>query len=755
MKRGKNHSDCIKEHRSNIHLLALIVLAVLLTVLLVLYVRNYKQTFRTTLNEETYTYLSEIAQQVSLVMNERIAQNMHSLETDALALSAMQDKTKSRIQAFLKTEAERNGYSRLAFSERDGFAFSEDGQEFRVSGRDHIKNAFQGINAVSDIIISPYSGEDQIEFAVPVFSGTKIAGALVATYTLQKFEEILQVNTFEQSGSTRLIDSYGTVFLDPGAGTSDNFFYTLENGEAKEGYSFDKFHEDISDRKPGILHYTMDKIKQILYYQPLGIKDWFVLVSVPADIVTEKTDMAVEGMFYTGTAMALLVACIMLLFILLQLRSQKTLKTMLNTDPVTGGFSRYRFDKEAVRLVEARRKGHYVFVHINIQKFKMINTTFGQTAGDNTLSYIYRSICDKLEADELAARSSADLFSLLMRYGSKEETNARIFELFSYINRFNDGLRSKYMLHFGAGACLVEESPPDMQLLFEHANLARTNGIPEIGRLSYLAFYNDYVINTVLRETEIENHMHSALDNGEFEVFLQPKYELVHYNIAGAEALIRWRDPERGLIFPSEFIPLFERNGFIVKLDLFVFEQVCQLIQTWVETGFSPVSVSVNLSRIHLSDPEFLQQYRQIYKKYGFPAHLMEIEITESMVFDNVEMLCRVIQELHEIGFRCSLDDFGSGYSSLNMLKNIPVDALKLDKAFFDNNGQDVDRSRYVIENVINLAKKLKMETISEGVEAMEQVEFLQSAGCDLVQGYVFAKPMMVSDFEEQFFRKC
>ena len=231
--------------------------------------------------------------------------------------------------------------------------------------------------------------------------------------------------------------------------------------------------------------------------------------------------------------------------------------------------------------------------------------------------------------------------------------------------------------------------------------------------------------------------MQQALENGEFIVYLQPKINLEKIEIVGAEALVRWNSQD-GLISPGEFIPFFEKNGFIVKLDLYVFDCVCRLLQDWENRGIAPIPISVNLSRNHLLDPQFLKKYEAIQKTYGIASHLLEFELTETVVFENLELLKNVIAQIHAAGFQCSMDDFGSGYSSLNVLKEIPVDILKLDGAFFDKEGDP--RGNDVVETAIELARKLGMKTVAEGVETFTQVEFLRNADCDMVQGYILPK---------------
>ena len=267
-------------------------------------------------------------------------------------------------------------------------------------------------------------------------------------------------------------------------------------------------------------------------------------------------------------------------------------------------------------------------------------------------------------------------------------------------------------------------------------------------RLFAFQFYSDLDRLKLMREKDMENRMQDALNAGEFVVYLQPKLSLKDDTISGAEALVRWQDPERGLIPPDEFIPFFEKNRFIVEVDLYVFDQVCSLLRRWLDEGITPVPISVNMSRAHLAKTDFLDAYEAIRKAYGVPPELLEIELTETLVFTNPEALFQVIDQIHRRGYRCSMDDFGSGYSSLNLLKDLRMDTLKLDRAFFTSQNADNPRERDVVTSVIDLAEKLSMSTVAEGVETPAQTAFLKEARCDMVQGYVFSRPVPIPDFE-------
>jgi len=253
----------------------------------------------------------------------------------------------------------------------------------------------------------------------------------------------------------------------------------------------------------------------------------------------------------------------------------------------------------------------------------------------------------------------------------------------------------------------------------------------------------------MLREKELENRMDDALAKGEFVVYLQPKVEIASGRVIGAEALVRWVSGDLGIIPPDDFIPFFERNGFVVKVDLCVFEQVCALLASWIEQGRQPVPISVNMSRAHLREQDFLTPYEQIRARYGVPASLIEFELTETLVFGDPETFMGVIDLLHARGYRCSLDDFGSGYSSLNVLKDVDIDTMKLDRAFFSAGDDAGQREWDVVESVVDLAKKLDLGTVAEGVETVPQVEALRAMRCDAIQGYVFSPPVPVEEFEQ------
>lgn len=432
------------------------------------------------------------------------------------------------------------------------------------------------------------------------------------------------------------------------------------------------------------------------------------------------------------------------------------LHRMAFIDSITEGRNRTSFELDAGGAIRTAPPATYVLVSLDIEKFKVVNDLFGIEAGDRTLHYVYTVLERQLQPGEFAARISADTFSLLLLNQGPEALVKRMEDLAQTINSFNQGKSHKYLLSIAAGFYPVEEPHLPMTQLQDRATLARKQikGANMGNQLCLCRFYDHKDTLRLSREKDIENRMWDALQSGEFLVYLQPKQDLRSGKIGGAEALVRWQHPEKGLVPPGDFIPLFEKNGFIVEVDLYVFEQVCRLMVRWQEEGLPLTTVSVNMSRLHLANGSFLSRYEAIRQRYGIDPQLLEIEITETLIFQNPQMFVSVIDEIRRCGYRCSIDDFGSGYSSLNTLKDIHVDTLKLDRAFFASPDMSDPREGDIIGVVVELAQKLHMTTVAEGIETPEQAQFLKKIGCDYLQGYLFSRPVPVAEFEKMMFRQ-
>lgn len=429
---------------------------------------------------------------------------------------------------------------------------------------------------------------------------------------------------------------------------------------------------------------------------------------------------------------------------------QNNLKQLAYYDELTGIPNKNLFKLTAQKLI-LESEIQYAYVILDVNKFKMVNDIFGYTYGDLLLKHIAETVSGEFTGDETAGRFSGDMFHIMCHFSTSSQLETRLMALAAKIEELRFASDTDYRISVCFGIYVVESTNALIETMGDKASLA-VEKIKNFYTTS-IYFYNDDIRNKILEEQEIENDMQSALDHGEFKVYIQPKYSLKTRKAEGGEALVRWEHPSKGLIAPDAFVPLFEKNGFITALDMYMLEQVCKKQRAWAEMGLKLMPISVNQSRLHLHNPSYLANITRMIQSYEIDPKWIEFEITESAFFEDEEKMITILRELHELGFSISMDDFGSGYSSLNMLHEIEVDVLKIDKNFF-NERSNSERGKKIVNNIISMASDLNIVVVAEGVETKEQVDFLMETECSLVQGYYFARPMPVDEFEKTLEKK-
>ena len=381
----------------------------------------------------------------------------------------------------------------------------------------------------------------------------------------------------------------------------------------------------------------------------------------------------------------------------------------------------------------------YAVIQFDVQGFKVLNEVYGEDRGDEVLAYfidVLKIVCKK---HQVYSRLSADVFMIVTSYESVDEISAFIEQL----NKKLLGYKGmSYRVVFGV--CFVEDPREGLRKYGDSAALARQS-IKE-DALKHVAFYKNEMKDQLRTKKFVEDNMEQALEQGQFQMYLQPKYSISKEEMVGAEALVRWIHPDRGIISPMEFIPILEKNGFVIKMDQYIWEEACKVVRKWIDAGVEPVPISVNVSRRHLKDQEFIRVLNELIEKYQIPKKYLEIEITETIEEGEIN---KSVAELKENGYTLLMDDFGSGYSSLNMLKDTKFDVIKIDRGFL----QDFigsERGQKIVEHTIKMTKSIGLDMVAEGVETKEQAIFLQSCGCDTAQGFYYARPMKLEDFNEK-----
>ena len=426
---------------------------------------------------------------------------------------------------------------------------------------------------------------------------------------------------------------------------------------------------------------------------------------------------------------------------LIKLRETAAMVNQFQYDRLTGLYSKEFFYQKVRELLDRNPEREYTIVCSNIENFKLYNDIFGWEKGDRMLCTIADSMRENVGETGICGRYSADRF-LSLQERKTENSHRRYF--FDTVCLDRPGKIENVSIKWGVYE--ISDRMLPVEQMCDRALLA-ADSIKGQYNVS-LAVYDDTLREKLLREKAITDAMESALDEGQFIVYFHPKYSLNDNCLAGAEALVRWIHPEWGFMSPGEFIPLFEKNGFITRLDQYVWEKVCIQLRDWKKKGYAPLPVSVNVSRADVYQSHLVDTLLEITEKHGVNSSCLHLEITESAYTENPGQIISTVEQLRKKGFIIEMDDFGSGYSSLNMFSQMKLDILKLDMKFIQNEiSKPKDQS--ILNDIINMAHRLYLGVVAEGVETQEQMEYLREIGCDYVQGYYFAKPMPAAEFEE------
>ena len=474
---------------------------------------------------------------------------------------------------------------------------------------------------------------------------------------------------------------------------------------------------------------------------------------IPVIILTEKADRASERKALENGAWDFVSKPYDAEIVKLRLknviaRSQitllKELNHVMNYDPLTGVYSKNKFFSASKTLLTSNPDKQFAFFRLDIDRFKLINSFFGNVSGDELLRYMARRIREFARTTECCTfgRIDADVFGIFTPYQGKERT---IEQMEQTVSRMKS-LTPNYSIMLVYGVYIVTDRELPISQMCDRAALAAKTVKGHY--MKSFAFYDDKMRLSIENEQNIINEMSDALENHEFVPYYQPKYDVKTNKPVGAEALARWIHPTKGFISPGVFIPIFEKNGFISKLDFYIWECVCKQLKEWKDSGVPLFPVSVNVSRVNLYNPNLAKIIIELTKKYDVDPKYFNIEITESVYTDKNIMIDEVTNLLRSNGFTILMDDFGSGYSSLNVLKDVQVDVLKMDMMFMFKAKYD-GRAETIISSVIRMAKWLNIPVIAEGVDKAEQVDFLRSVGCDFIQGFYYAKPMPAKDYEK------
>lgn len=698
--------------------------------------------------------ISEINKNSSLALSNTLKSDILLLESTANNIqTTIENDSNADFSKLIKDMYKNTDLScqSIIYITDEGKCWTEDGETPNISNYKQFKK-------IVDLKQNDFDNQKFFSNSEGVYSYVTVkvndetVGVLFALYSSKELKESYLNSTYGNDGVLFIIDSDGKIVLDPDNETTYDIkfsnFFDLINKSYSNSTPQEEIKNDLSENKSGVKTLFINNIPFIVTFSPVDdINDWYEIYLVPRSVALENMDYLLFTSVLMATLIIFLFALIGYSYSKANITHSENIHELVYKDPLTGYRNFLKFRIDADELLKNQKNTPYCLCYVNMIGFKFVNETFGFNVGDEVLNSISSIINSSMSEDEIFARVSGDRFIILKKRDSNSQNiNDFVFSLVDEISKISPLKSSRMRIQAHSGVYIIEPgSNLNLNAMFDRTILA----LKSINRSdTCIAIYDEGLRTEQLEIKEIERKMETALKNGEFHVYVQPKYKTSDRTLVAGEALIRWHDPEKGVISPIEFIPLFEKNRFVYNIDRYVLEVVCRFLRMRINENKEIVPISLNVSPVEIMIPNFTKSYISIKDKYDIPDGLIELEFTEGVFFENQVLFKEVIIELKAAGFCCSLDDFGSGYSSLNVLKEMPVDVLKLDRMFFKES-DNISRDRSLIRSVVAMARSLKIKTVAEGVETLETVEFLKIIGCNMIQGYIYARPMPIDDFEK------
>ncbi|WP_138373610.1 MULTISPECIES: EAL domain-containing protein [Oscillospiraceae] len=646
--------------------------------------------------------------------------------------------------------------------------FTEDGDGIRVTVDREIKKnvrmenleeelqasigeAWQGESAVSRVYEDARTGEKVFSYAVPVYQGDEITGVLTAKDSIEAFEDILDDKTAMNGyGYVHMIGKEGKFLIRSKNKVVNRRVESIFDGNYITEAEKEKIREAIDNDESVFSKFRYQGTAYQIYLNPIGLNGWYLFC---VDTM-QGVNAPIYQMINVTRAIFIGVLCLSVFLLIYGYRmlrkNHKQLIELAYYDSLTGAYNTVRFMQEMKDALSGPEK--YSVCVLNIHQFKFINEIFGRAQGDKLLCHISQVLKESVNLGEYFCRDTGDFFWMILKGQNEEAIRERLYEMMEKISRFSLSQHHNYQIMIYCGVA-VRRDDSSAEMMMTHAMFAlqTAKGTDR----NNVWFYDVELHKQETLQNYIESHMHQALKDKEFRMFLQPKMDMRTGKLGGAEALVRWIPKDGTIIYPNQFIPLFESNGFCSSLDMYMVENVCRKIREWIDAGITPVPISVNQSKILFYEEDYVENLCAVLERYRIPGDLITLEILEGLAAGNIDELNEKIDQLKEKGFRISMDDFGSGYSSFNILGKLHIDELKMDRVFLSAiTGKEDERQKIIMAQVVDLAKKLRISTVAEGVETKENETLIRTLGCGYGQGYYYSRPIDEDEFDRKYMEK-
>lgn len=710
------------------------------------------------LDGEVNNYIDRAASQKCDIVESAIRNDVNTVKNFAACASNYKTTDKNLIIKMIKDlENSCSTIDAFIIADENGDVITSKNISKNIFAREYYKRAMNGEVYISKAIYSEPDGKMVNAIAVPIYGDyRRIVGMVAGICDARSYNNLIDMSFGgkENDSNGYVLNSDGEVIMSGENTLGDNvpmgdLFFSSDILAGVEESVRNAVKDNFAKvGGSGIVKSVCNGEKYVAYYSGMsGFDDLHYLLIFKENVVAaEQNHYTMINILMYAFFVLILIIVITAYIVIVRVSFRRLTKAneevsrIAYTDSITGygTWDKFVLDAKSLLRHEYRR---YALVSFDIDKFKAINDMYGHDEGNRVLKLIADTVNRNLQDGETFSRINSDNYYILMLYRSDSDTARRIGSLIQAI----EYEITEFVPVLSFGIYRITDKSVSIRRMGDLADIAKRT--VKYGDDSAYTFYSESMLEKMREEKRIENEMQTALDMHEFSVFYQPKVSLDgKVNLTGAEALVRWIK-DGTVISPGKFIPLFEKNRFIVKLDYYIMDQVCQKIKQW-ESYYPHLLISVNMSRAHLRDPQFVEKLNDICLSHGVSTSSIEIEITESAAYESLDVLTAVFKQLKDYGFHISIDDFGSGYSSLNMLKDLPADVLKIDRAFLAESNSN-KRANDILGYVIRMAGSLGMHTICEGIETDEQAKLLGGLGCEMAQGFYFAKPMPSDSFEE------
>ena len=748
---GMNEKKMRRTIRRTLSLSFCVIVALVLTAggLIYIFKDTLTQAMEVRMEEEIGSYKTRISVQVE--------RNFEMLNTLSRLIGASEMEKWDKFEETLDMADAENDFLLFGYFDRNekGVLLSKTNDIFYECTLDDVQgeiqesvvSALQGEERVSDIFLGEITDKRVFVFSVPVYHQGEVIGALLASDVVKSME---MREPFYGSGYIHLLNNRGEFLI-----RGEKRLVSTESNSILEdpylrGAEKERVQKDMEDGKRSRFKFRYQGAMYSAMLEPVGINHWYLFCINSLKNVNQNIYSALLITAVIFSIVAIVLILLLIYGYVYMKRMNDQLRKLAYYDKLTGLYNLPHF-AEVVRE-KVKNKKPYAIVVLNIRQFKFINESFTMEEADKLLKEIGEVLLRSIKRQECVCRESADTFYLYLEEVDCECIRDRLKEMNEQIRRRKTGKFGNYQLMIRYGVVIADASERLADVM-NHAMFAleKTKG----EKRSDLWFFDQNLHEQEQLNNYLVNHLTEALKKEQFQLYLQPKMNLETDTLAGAEALVRWRQNDGSLLYPGSFIPLFEKSGNCVALDIYMFEHVCIQLKKWRDAGYEMLPISINQSKGTFYAENYETILCDILEMYDIPASLITLEILESMVIEKMDEMNERLERLQKIGFHISLDDFGTGYSSLNTVARLKINELKLDRSFL----QEIERSKnerteVILNGVAEFSNRLNITTVIEGIETEENEKFAKKIGCKVGQGYLYSKPVSADQFTEKYMER-